>query len=59
MADDTSACVGARDVEELAFPRCGSARPETGVKVSDIFLKFGVFDRQKRSFQPFPADADP
>jgi hypothetical protein len=59
MADDTSACVRARDVEELAFPRCGSARPETGVKVSDIFLKFGVFDRQKRSFQAFPADADP
>jgi len=46
-------------LKKLLFP--DAARPvlKTGVKVSDIFLKFGVFDRQKRSFRPFPADADP
>jgi hypothetical protein len=29
------------------------------VKVSEIFLKLGVFGRHKGNFQPFPADADP
>src|SRR5258705_10510125 len=59
IAEDTFGCVRAGDIGELAFPRCGSACPETGSGCSEGFLKFGVFGHHKRSFQPFPADADP
>jgi hypothetical protein len=58
MADDIFACVRAGDVGELAFPRCGSACPETGSGSSEVFLKLGVFGHHKGSFQAFPADAD-
>src|SRR5258705_12564869 len=59
IAEDPFACVRAGDIGELAFPRCGSACPETGSGCSEGFLKFGVFGHHKRSFQPFPAGADP
>jgi hypothetical protein len=59
MAEDTFAFASARDVGELAFPRCSSACPETGSGSSEVFLKLGVIGRQKGRFQHFPADADP
>jgi hypothetical protein len=46
-------------LENSLFP--DAARPvlKRGADVSEVFLKLGVIGRQKRRFQPFPADADP